>query len=255
MSILLNTSKTIIRGLDKSSPWLALLFLRILIGWEYLEAGLEKFNGQNWFTDIQSQFPFPFNLVPSAISWQMATWFEIIGGVALIIGLGTRFFALNLIILTIVAISAVHWPADWQTFAELMKGYVISDDGFGNFFHGIKCVFLDRAFAVEGATQAIHHATEQSFAHGHREQLAGGLDFRAFANAEVIAEDDRADFGFFEVEREADDAVAEIQHLIGHTIGEAFDLGDAVRDFADDADVLLVHRRLDAADLRFDFLQ
>lgn len=133
MSILLNTSKTIIRGLDKSAPWLALLFLRILIGWEYLEAGLEKFNGQNWFTDIQSQFPFPFNVVPSAISWQMATWFEIIGGAALIIGLGTRFFALNLIILTIVAISAVHWPADWQTFAELMKGYVITDDGFGNF--------------------------------------------------------------------------------------------------------------------------
>ena len=115
MSILLNTSKTIIRGLDKSAPWLALLFLRILIGWEYLEAGLEKFNGQNWFTDIQSQFPFPFNVVPPAISWQMATWFEIIGGAALIIGLGTRFFALNLIILTIVAISAVHWPADWQT--------------------------------------------------------------------------------------------------------------------------------------------
>lgn len=63
----------------------------------------------------------------------MATWFEIIGGAALIIGLGTRFFALNLIILTIVAISAVHWPADWSSFAELMKGYVITDDGFGNF--------------------------------------------------------------------------------------------------------------------------
>lgn len=112
---------------------MALLLLRILIGWEYLEAGLEKFNGQNWFIDIQSQFPFPFNVVPPAISWQMATWFEIIGGAVLIIGLGTRFFALNLIILTIVAISAVHWPADWSTFAELMKGYVITGDGFGNF--------------------------------------------------------------------------------------------------------------------------
>lgn len=133
MSFLLNTSKTIVRGLDKSAPWLALLFLRVLIGWEYLEAGLEKFRGENWFADIQNQFPFPFNVVPTSISWQMATWFEIIGGAALIIGLGTRFFALNLIILTIVAISAVHWPADWSTFAELMKGYVISSDGFGNF--------------------------------------------------------------------------------------------------------------------------
>ena len=133
MSLVLNTSKSTVRLLDKSAPWLALLLLRVLIGWEYLEAGIEKLHGENWFTDIQSQFPFPFSVVPPAISWQMATWFEIIGGVALIIGLGTRFFALSLIILTVVAISAVHWPADWNTFAELMKGYVISDDGFGNF--------------------------------------------------------------------------------------------------------------------------
>lgn len=133
MSYMANTAKKIVIMLDKSAPWLALALLRILIGWEYLEAGLEKFHGENWFTEIQSQFPFPFNLVPPAISWQMATWFEIIGGAALIIGLGTRFFSFSLIILTIVATAAVHWPAEWHTFSELMKGYVISNDGFGNF--------------------------------------------------------------------------------------------------------------------------
>jgi putative oxidoreductase len=133
VSFVLNASKSSIRLFDKSAPWLALLLLRVLIGWEYLEAGLEKFHGQNWFTDIQSQFPFPFNVVPPIISWQMATWFEIIGGAMLIIGLGTRFFAISLIVLTIVAISAVHWPAEWSTLIELMKGYVITDDGFGNF--------------------------------------------------------------------------------------------------------------------------
>ena len=74
-------------------------------------------------------------------------------------------------------------------------------------------------------------------------------------NAEVIAENDRADFGFFEVEREADDAVAKVQHLVGHRVGETFDLGDAVGTFADDADILLVDRRLHAGDLRFNFLQ
>ena len=70
----------------------------------------------------------------------------------------------------------------------------------------------------------------------------------------VIAEDDRADFGFFEVQREADDAVAEVEHLVEHRVGQAFDLGHAVADFADDADVLLRDRRFDAGDLRFDFL-
>lgn len=133
MRLIVNSSKKIVNMLDKSAPWLALLMLRILIGWEYLEAGLEKYKGENWFTDIQNQFPFPFDVVPPGISWQMATWFEIVGGAAIMIGLGTRFFSLSLIILTIVAISAVHWPADWQAYSELLKGYVISNDGFGNF--------------------------------------------------------------------------------------------------------------------------
>lgn len=133
MSRLIALKKSIIRKLDGSAPWLGLPAVRVLMGWEYLEAGLQKFHGQNWFTDIQNQFPFPFNSVPPAISWQMATWFEIIGGAALIIGLGTRFFALSLIVLTVVATAAVHWPAEWSSFAELMKGYVITDDGFGNF--------------------------------------------------------------------------------------------------------------------------
>jgi putative oxidoreductase len=133
MSRLVAIKKSVIRVLDRLSPWLGLFAVRILMGWEYLEAGLEKFHGQNWFADIQGNFPFPFDAVPANISWQMATWFEIVGGAALIIGLGTRFFSFSLIILTIVAISAVHWPAEWSNFAELMKGYVISDDGFGNF--------------------------------------------------------------------------------------------------------------------------
>ena len=133
MSRFVKINKSVIQLLDKSAPWLGLLAVRLLMGWEYLEAGLEKLHGQNWFVDIQGDFPFPFNVVPPAISWQLATWFEIIGGIALIIGLGTRFFGLSLIVLTVVAVSAVHWPAEWHSITDLLKGYVISDDGFGNF--------------------------------------------------------------------------------------------------------------------------
>jgi putative oxidoreductase len=133
MSRLIAMKKSVVRVLDNSAPWFGLLAVRVLMGWEYLESGLEKFHGENWFTDIQGQFPFPFNIAPPAISWQMATWFELIGGAALIIGLGTRFFSLSLIVLTLVATSAVHWPEIWGTFSELLKGYVITDNGFGNF--------------------------------------------------------------------------------------------------------------------------
>jgi len=122
-----------IQPINATAPWLALLFLRCLIGWEFLESGLEKYNGENWFMDIQDQFPFPFNVVPPSISWAMATYFEMIGGIAIIVGLGTRFFACSLIILTIVATAAVHWPAYWTSLVDLAKGYVITDTGYGNF--------------------------------------------------------------------------------------------------------------------------
>lgn len=119
--------------LDVLGSWLGLLSLRILLAWEFFESGLEKLHGENWFTDIQDRFPFPFNLVLPELSWQMATWFELIGGLALLIGLGTRFFSLSLIVLSIVAIASVHWPAAWDGLGQLLQGYVITDNGFGNF--------------------------------------------------------------------------------------------------------------------------
>lgn len=119
--------------LDAVGLWVGLLGLRVVLGWEYFESGLEKFRGDNWFADIQERFPFPFSIVPPDISWQMATWFELLGGVALVLGLATRFASVSLFILTIVAILSVHWPAEWQTLGELLKGYVLTDQGFGNY--------------------------------------------------------------------------------------------------------------------------
>lgn len=121
------------RLLDTAGDWAGFMGLRLLLGWEFFESGMEKYQGENWFADIQEKFPLPFNLLPVNISWSMATWFELMGGVALVIGLGTRFFAASLFVLTVVATAAVHWPAEWHTLAELMKGYAITDDGFGNF--------------------------------------------------------------------------------------------------------------------------
>ncbi|MCG8435033.1 MAG: DoxX family protein [Gammaproteobacteria bacterium] len=124
---------TITGHLDKIGEYASPLVLRLLLGWEYFESGLVKFRGENWFQHVQDNFPFPFNVVPVELSWFMATWFEILGGLALFLGLFTRFFSASLIILTIVAILAVHWPAEWNSFSDLLKGYAISDKGFGNY--------------------------------------------------------------------------------------------------------------------------
>lgn len=128
-----NRLSRIFGSIDLIGLWLGLLSLRILLGWDYFESGLEKFHGTNWFMEIQDKFPFPFSVVPPEISWQMATWFELLGGIALVLGLATRFFSVSLIILTVVAIASVHWPESWSTFGELMQGYVFTDRGHGNF--------------------------------------------------------------------------------------------------------------------------
>lgn len=119
--------------LDKIGAWLPQLALRLLLAWEYGEAGMTKWRGQNWFGHVQEKFLFPFNQVPPEVSWALATWTEIIGAILLVIGLGTRFVSVALIGLTIVAIGAVHWPDQWSSIGELLRGYVISDQGHGNF--------------------------------------------------------------------------------------------------------------------------
>lgn len=119
--------------LDCLGEWFALLGLRLALAWDFFEAGREKFLGENWFADIQDRFPYPFNIIPTDISWGMATWFELIGACALLLGLGTRFTAISLMVLTVVATAAVHWPTEWHTLSELAMGYAITDDGHGNF--------------------------------------------------------------------------------------------------------------------------
>ncbi len=120
--------------LDDLSDVLPPLALRLLLAWEFGESGYAKLTGDNWFADLA--FPFPFNLLPAETSWQLATWFELLGAVALVLGLATRFFSLSLMTLTVVAIASVHWPEHWDTWSELLRGYRIVDeqgDGFGNY--------------------------------------------------------------------------------------------------------------------------
>jgi putative oxidoreductase len=113
----------VFRGLgiaNNVGSWLPGLVLRLLLAWEFGEAGLEKLRGENWFNDIADQFPFPFSVIPTEISWQMATWFEVGGALLLVAGLATRFISVSLVILTIVAWAAVHAG----------NGYNVCDNGW-----------------------------------------------------------------------------------------------------------------------------
>lgn len=119
-----------LRSVGESLPPLV---LRLIMAWEFWESGSEKYLGDNWFTDIQSKFPFPFSAIPADISWALATYLELGGAILLLFGLFTRFAAYSLIVLTFVATAAVHWPDMISMWSDLAKGYAITDMGHGNF--------------------------------------------------------------------------------------------------------------------------
>ena len=108
------------------------------MAWEFWESGITKLNGKNWFADIpwaewQKGFPFPFDQIPMGLNWFLATWGELVFAAMLLFGLFTRFAAISMIIITVGATAAVHWPAEWNSLADLWNGYVITSKGGGNF--------------------------------------------------------------------------------------------------------------------------
>lgn len=120
MNMIIALSRAAFDKLDMIGTWVSLLSLRLLLAWEFWGAGVKKFNGENWFARIQDDFPFPFNVIPNEISWFIATWSELLGAIALLVGLGTRYAVASLIILDIVALVSVH--AD--------NGYNVCNNGF-----------------------------------------------------------------------------------------------------------------------------
>ncbi|MFT0868076.1 DoxX family protein [Pseudomonas sp. CAM1A] len=131
--MLTNTLTRPFMVLDRAGSWSADLPLRLFLAWEFFESGLEKFNGSNWFADLQSSFPFPFDLLPAGLNWQLSMWAELLCPLLLLLGLGTRLASAVLMVVTVVAIAAVHWPSQWSSLAELGRGYAITDQGFGSF--------------------------------------------------------------------------------------------------------------------------
>ena len=160
-----NFYDTITSRLRASGDFVWPLALRLILAWEFYEAGMNKLQGTNWFVDIpwagwQKGFPFPFDQIPIDLNWSLATLSELGFAAMLVLGLFTRFAAISLIVITAVATAAVHWPAEWGSLAELWSGYVITPDDAGNYkipllfvvmllplvFHGGGRLSLDHLF-------------------------------------------------------------------------------------------------------------
>lgn len=108
------------RSTEDCGKGISMLALRLFAAYEFGEAGLAKWRGDNWFADIRDAFPFPFDLLPAGLSWNLAMGAELVVPVLLVLGLLTRLGALALMILTAVAWYAVHAG----------NGYNVCDNGY-----------------------------------------------------------------------------------------------------------------------------
>ena len=72
----------------------------------------------------------------------------------------------------------------------------------------------------------------------------------------IVTKNDCADLRLLEVERQSINAARKFEHLVEHRGAEAFDLGHAIADLPDDANVGFSGRSaVDAFDFAFEFLQ
>lgn len=53
--------------------------MRLILAPVLIYAGWEKLTGENWFQFSLDRFPFPFNVLPSDVSWFLASWTEFLG--------------------------------------------------------------------------------------------------------------------------------------------------------------------------------
>lgn len=179
--------------LDGAGLWLAPLGLRLLLAYEFFSAGQQKLGAglgeaPGWFVD--QNFPIPFGLLPADMNWMLVTLGELVAGLALLFGLFTRFFAFVLLIITAVAIAAVHWPESWASLGQLWEGYSVSrvmDDGEfrGNFRIPLLflAMLLPLLFSGPGKLSLDHLIVHLT---GKHDSLQPVTDATAFALAALV---------------------------------------------------------------------
>src|SRR5439155_21545950 len=74
----------------------------------------------------------------------------------------------------------------------------------------------DRPLAIERLAERVDDAAEHGVADGHRDEAPGAFHLVAFLDLREVAEQHGAGAVLFEVERDAEHAVRELEHLAGH---------------------------------------
>lgn len=113
----------------RPAEFLAPLALRLYLAPVFWVAGMNKFRSfedtANWFGNADWGLGLPF---PSLLAG-LATGAEVLGAVALVLGLGTRWFSIPLMVTMLVAVFKVHLHNGWQAIADPMSPWANTDVG------------------------------------------------------------------------------------------------------------------------------
>lgn len=108
-------------GKTRSLDFLAPLLLRLYLAPIFFVAGTNKLDGLAphpntvaWFgnPDWGLGLPFPWLMT------LLAAYSELLGAIALLLGLAVRWFSIPLMVTMLVAAFAVHWKNGWQAIAD-----------------------------------------------------------------------------------------------------------------------------------------
>ena len=107
------------RAVDFLGP----LALRLYLAPIFWVAGTNKLDGMDnviaWFGNPDWGLGLPF---PTLMAW-LAVGSEVLGAIALLIGLGTRWFSIPLMVTMLVAVFSVHFKNGWQAIADPMSPF------------------------------------------------------------------------------------------------------------------------------------
>ena len=140
------------------------LALRLYLVPVFWTAGTNKLAGEgadgivsqniiNWFGNAEWGLGLPF---PTVMAF-CAVGAEVFGAVALLLGLGTRWFAIPLMITMLVAMFKVHWKNGWQAVADAASPFAPED--------------------IEGATRRLDMAKRLLREHGNYDWLTESGSF------------------------------------------------------------------------------
>ncbi|MGH1538684.1 MAG: HvfX family Cu-binding RiPP maturation protein [Gammaproteobacteria bacterium] len=119
MSAFISTANSFQNILDKlrAFDFLGPVALRLYLAPIFIAAGLTKISGienfANWLGNPEWGLGLP---APTLLAY-LAAYTELIGGIALLIGIAVRWFAIPLMITMLVAIVSVHWDDGWFAIA------------------------------------------------------------------------------------------------------------------------------------------